>query len=272
MGNIMKDNDENFFFITVNFNNSTVTKNYIDNVSSFESIVIVVDNNSSIQDFSDLKDYCVDKNNVILLRQKENFGYFKGLNKGLEYLKKAGMGRGFVIIGNNDLVFPDNFKTILKQKNFSKDTLAIVPDIYTLDGVHQNPHVVSRVSTARRIFYDIFYSNYYLGTFIRSFYLKFKTVNNIEKDEEEKNIYMGIGAIYILTPNFFSHFDYLDDRVFLWGEEALFGNQIAGVNGKILYLPNLEVVHLESMSTSKIPNRIKYDQMKRSYRIYRNYL
>ena len=83
---------------------------------------------------------------------------------------------------------------------------------------------------------------------------------------------MGFGACYILTENFFKYFNVLDDRVFLWGEEALLAGQVASVGGKILYDPTIIVQHNESGSVAIIPSKQTYRITRQSYRIYSRYL
>lgn len=83
---------------------------------------------------------------------------------------------------------------------------------------------------------------------------------------------MGIGACYILTTSFFDSFSELNNEVFLWGEEAIFANQIAQAGGTIEYIPELKIIHLESKSTGKMSSKDKYDIVKKSYKLYRDYL
>jgi len=83
---------------------------------------------------------------------------------------------------------------------------------------------------------------------------------------------MAIGAVYILSRNFFKYFNKLWDKVFLYGEEAILASQIESVNGKIIYEPTLKCYHNESSTTSKIIYKEKYMIIQKSYRIYRKYL
>lgn len=90
--------------------------------------------------------------------------------------------------------------------------------------------------------------------------------------QKEMYIYSGIGACYILTENFFNHYSKLDDRVFMWGEEALLAGQVAAANGKMLYHPDLIVHHEENASVKNIPWRATYNITRESYKIYKDYL
>lgn len=276
MGNMeviaMVNRKYNSIFLAVNFNNANVTFDYIKNCSRFGAAIVIIDNGSFEEDYLKLLNYSKDYPDVFLVKSKTNIGYFKGLNLGLEYIQNNNLISDFVIIGNNDLEFEEDFIQKLSEKSIKNDVLAIVPDVCTIDGIHQNPHVINRISKLRKLFFDVYYLNYYVGTVIRKLYLTFKKEKKYEFFDDEITVYMGIGAIYILTVNFFEKFTKLDAQVFLWGEEALFANQIASVEGKILYCPDLKVTHLESMSTKKISSKDKYKQMQESYKIFKKYL
>ena len=81
-------------------------------------------------------------------------------------------------------------------------------------------------------------------------------------------IFMGYGACYVLTKNFFKHFVKLDSPVFLMGEEGVLTNQILSVNGSILYTPKLVVYHLDHSTIGKINNKKLYNFSRESYKVY----
>ena len=90
-------------------------------------------------------------------------------------------------------------------------------------------------------------------------------------DNEPKQIFIGFGAIYILTPAFFQHHANLAYPLFLYGEEAFLSKQIYDSGGIIWFEPALQVVHTESVSTSKLPSKEKYRFTQKSYNLYRGY-
>jgi GT2 family glycosyltransferase len=81
---------------------------------------------------------------------------------------------------------------------------------------------------------------------------------------------MGIGACYVLTENYFSHFDNLDCPVFLYGEEVFMSAQIHSKGGVLIYEPRLRVSHTKSAALSRIPRRVVYEYERKSYLLYRN--
>jgi len=78
------------YFIAVNYNNSEYSIKYIESVNrlitSDNSIkIIIVDNNSEIEDYSRLMNAVKNMNNLKLIRNEKNVGYFVGLNIGIRY-------------------------------------------------------------------------------------------------------------------------------------------------------------------------------------------
>ena len=138
-------------FICVNYNNSRVTIDYILNVTAikkeYDVKIIVVDNASEDSDVQDLDSYIVGlKNeNVILLKSDSNLGYFKGLNLGIKWALLNGYNQ-YQIVGNNDLEFFPDFLNNLEHLELKKNELILSPDIITMDGIHENPHVIQRMS------------------------------------------------------------------------------------------------------------------------------
>lgn len=270
----------NFFFIAVNYNEADHTIKYIDSVNNILTEendlirIIIVDNNSDDSDFTKIKKYASDFKNVELVRLDKNLGYFSGLNEGIKLVNKK--DNSYLIIGNNDLIFDKKFLHNFKKIDFNNKTFVIAPNIITRDGKHQNPHVINKVSFINRLKAKIYFSNYYIGQFfkfINSFFKKWIFNSNKSNQINKKmTIKRGIGACYLLTPFFFEHYELLDDRVFMWGEEALLSNQVEKTGGRTLYVPSLLVYHHENASVKKISSRKKYKMVKESYKIYKKYL
>lgn len=269
-----------FVFIAVNYNGSNFTKDYIDSINNLmidgnDNVeIIIVDNQSEVEDFDVLKSYCSDINNVRIIRPGRNLGYFKGLNQGIINVDRD--KHTMLVIGNNDLTFDKDFIRNLKKINYDNDVLVIAPNITTKEGRQQNPHVIDKVSTIEKIKNNIYFKNYYFGQIFRFINQSLKRLINkpviLKNDYGQMKIKRGIGACYVLTPHFFNQFDKLDDRVFMWGEEALLSNQVESVNGFTLYDPTIKIIHHESASVSSIQSKKKYYMIKESYKVYKKYL
>lgn len=275
-----------FIFIAVNYNGALHTENYLQSLQEMTLPegdfleAIIVDNNSAADDLAKVQSSIDVRPFARLIQQDHNTGYFSGLNAGLRTcLKNA---ETLIIVGNNDLKFALDFLVKLKEVPCDKDIMVIAPNIITLDGRMQNPHVVSAVTQLELIKAKIYFSNYYIGqTFhffnalFRSLVRKCRPVLNTNKKFPEygrMRIKRGIGACYVLTPSFFHHHEHLDDRVFLWGEEALLSHQVESSGGCTLYDPSVRILHCESASVRLLEKRDRYEIVKASYKIYKQYL
>lgn len=269
-----------YFFIAVNYNGSDFTEAYVESINKLNSSskdkisIIIIDNDSNKEDKEKLSSLEERYNNLKVLFSSVNLGYFKALNKGIETLKKD--KDSIIIVGNNDLTFNNYFLNNLGKINYTKNVLVIAPNIVTKDGRQQNPHVVKEVSKVEKLKAAIYNSNYYIGQSLRLVNKVIKKINKhsvpLKNDYGQMKIKRGIGACYVLTPYFFDHYSKLDDRVFMWGEEALLSNQIEKVNGITLYDPTIKIIHHESASVSNIQSKKKYHMVKESYKIYHKYL
>ncbi|WP_270089165.1 glycosyltransferase [Sphingobacterium sp. SYP-B4668] len=264
-------------FICVNYGTYTETVKYIENVIGLKfgqrALIIVIDNTPDEFDFNKLLEYKEEnhlEDAVLKIIRDENRGYFQGLNVGVKYARSLNNDSGYYVVGNNDIIFEDDFIKYILDYQLDSDTLIICPDVITTEGSHENPHVLRKMGFLRKLKYQVYYSNYFIAKILST--LKSTERRFKRYDSQKKNIHMGIGALYILTPNFFKHFDFLWEDVFLYGEEAILAGQVGSVNGKILYDPSFVCYHNESSTTSKIEPASKYKIVQQSYKVYKKYL
>jgi GT2 family glycosyltransferase len=262
-------------FILVNFNNSQIS---IDCVNSLlplcnrDSLIIVVDNNSKEVEKQILLTLN-EKKGVKIIFLPKNIGYFPAINQGL--IESYKFEFDYITVGNNDLIYSDNYIEVLDSSLFKENILVVSPNIITNDGRHQNPNFINKVSTKRKILWGLLYSHYYIG-FIMLYFSKFIGVNRTIKSkmghDRKQIIHMGFGACYCLTKSFMNKIKFLDDRSFLMGEEALLMNQVDKAGGHTLYLPELIVYHKDSATFKQMPSRFAYECHKKAFKIYKNYL
>jgi GT2 family glycosyltransferase len=263
------DSNRSFFFIAVNFNNSEYTIEYIKSVLSLnyqKKSIVIVDNNSKKKDVKNLVTFCDKIENTTLIMNEENVGYFKALNIGIKAIVRQ--KDDYVVVGNNDLVFRDDFVSKINDYDPDSNTLVIAPNIVRLDGIHQNPHFIYKYNKWHRFYRELYYQNYYMSIVIQRLYnivKKFIYPQNRAQPKSPIEIFSGYGACYILTPQFFAHFELLDAPLFLMWEEAFLTNQVKGVNGKIIYLPSAIVDHHDHTSISKISEKKMFNYTKEGY-------
>ena len=270
-------------FVCTNFNNSHYTESFVKSIENLsyrdENInikVIIVDNCSNNLDQDNLIKISKLYSFVELIFNKENLGYFKGLNVGLNYIKKNNIFPNYIIIGNNDLEFSETF---ISQLLYNKDIFnyypVISPNIITNDGEHQNPHVLKNISKVREFIFDLYYTNYFLSKFIlllSKFTKKFTDRNDERYHNFPSEIYQGHGSCYILGPLFLSNFDELFAPTFLMSEEFFLSYQLKQKRFSIYYTPLIKVTHFGHASLSNVPSRKIWNISKDSHKIYKKYL
>ncbi len=276
----ISDNNTVLGFVFTNYNSSEDTRNAIASINSTieksRYQIVVVDNNSNEESVKTLKNLDKDFSNVHLILSKENVGYFKGLNIGIKYLRSKFKEISYMVIGNNDLVFPANFcNSIFENEQTFKKYAVISPDIVTREGTHQNPQVIKKISTLREIVYDLYYFNYYFAIFIRKIA---KITHRFTDRHDEKafgipqEIYQGHGSCYILGPVFFENFEELHAPTFLMGEEFFLSLQLQRKNLCVYYLPSISVLHECHSSIAKVPNKKMWNISKQAHKEYRKHI
>lgn len=268
-----------FGFVCVNYNNSAFTRNAVESLSTDRDRprpIIVVDNHSNDDDISNLHRIASDFGNVTLLLHENNVGYFAGLNLGIRRMRAEMPELTHLVVGNNDLQFPPDFDSSLAQNRSSISEHAVVsPDIITLDGVHQNPHVIDNISRFREFTYDLYYSNYYVARAIYRIANATRAFTD-RRDEERWGvggpINQGHGSCYILGPRFFELFDELWAPSFLMGEEFFLSWQLRRKGLRVYYEPGIQVVHQCHGSVGRLSSKRMWEISRDAHRIYRKYV
>jgi GT2 family glycosyltransferase len=234
----------------------------------------VINNFFSTTDENSLKLKFSDKAATLILLP-ENIGYFPALNVGLAKIRSDGSRYDYIIIGNNDLLFSNSFFNRLGDRKYNSDVVVVAPRIVTLTGVNQNPHIKDGISRFREIFYDIYYSNFYLALLVSVFV---RLVGGVASRSDQLSasescyIRTGFGACYLLTPRFFEIFDGLWAPTFLMGEELMLGRQLFAYGRRVFFDCELSVCHVDNQTIGKVPKRHTWGYAKQSHRVYREFI
>lgn len=270
-------------YVCTNYNNSSFTRSAIASLVAGsrpnDVRIVVVDNKSSQEDVSMLKEIGREYPDVELLLHPENVGYFRGLNLGIAHLRSRHADVGHVVVGNNDLTFPTNFvEKVLSDRSVSNEWAAIAPDIVCSDGLHQNPHVLHPISVFRRFVWELYYLSYGAAVIIRQaarltkrFTARPETRPGHDLHLTPGPIILGLGACYILTPVFFRHFDALYAPTFLMQEELFLTEQLKLVGQKVYYDPQFVVHHHGAATTDMLPSRLMWKFSKDAHRVYKRF-
>tara|TARA_B100000795_G_C22800809_1_gene441824 strand:+ start:1446 stop:2300 length:855 start_codon:yes stop_codon:yes gene_type:complete len=268
-------NNEEIGFVFTNYNNTDFTLKLLLSIDKISELnvknVVIVDNNSNLIEKNKLLKLKSKFQFVELILNKKNLGYFAGLNCGIEKLRKKQIN--CIIVGNNDLVFPNNFlKKLLNNSRLFNKYPVISPSIISIDGVFQNPHVINEISSFRKFIWDIYYSSYFMAKvvlFFSNIMNKVSKRQDVLQHDVEREILQGYGACFILTPIFFKYFKKLWTPTFLMEEEFFLRTQIFTKNFKTLYCPDISVTHHDHAAINKIPKKTFWKISKDAHIIYK---
>jgi GT2 family glycosyltransferase len=241
-----------------------------------EALIVVVDNASEPEDVVQLLAIKSAHPEVELVLNPTNVGYFRGLNIGLRKLRQAAPDLNYVVVGNNDLEFPMDFvERLCGAIEDLKHNPVLSPDVVTVDGVHQNPHVISTISIKRQLMYDLYYSNYHIARLILR--LARRTQRFTDRDDEShwqtaRNICQGHGSCYILGPLFFRNFEELWAPTFMMSEEYFLSKQLSDKGMSVYYQPAVQVIHHYHASVGRVPARRMWELARDAHREYRKYV
>jgi len=266
-------------YVCTNYNNSSYTRTAVDTLlysSNHKYRIVVVDNASDAENINLVHGIQHDYPCVDAIYSKKNLGYFRGLNMGIRHLAKKFPDIEWMVVGNNDLEFPENFADALEENRGRLSIWPVVsPDVVTLDGVHQNPHVIENISKVREFFYDIYYSNYYIGCAVAKLAAMMPSLTD-RLDEQQwriaRPIYQGHGSCYILTPKFFELFGELWTPTFMGAEEFFLSKQLQGKGYQIFYDPCVQISHRWHASLSTLPGKRRWQMFRDAHREYRKYV
>jgi GT2 family glycosyltransferase len=264
-------------FICTNYNNSQVTSEAVRSLGiakdRAELRIIIVDNASADTHVETLRTIESNNQHVEVIYSERNLGYFNGLNLGIQRLLSTDPKFDLVVVGNNDLIFPPDFADSLERNvGLFKKHPVISPDIVTLDGEHQNPHVLHGISAFRTLVYDAYYTSHTIAQIIR----KLAAITRRATDRADETHYetaqeieQGYGACYLLTPMFFLHFSELSAPTFMYHEELFLTEQLREQGMRVYYDPSIQVFHNCHATTGSVPSRKAWELGRDAHRIVR---
>jgi GT2 family glycosyltransferase len=271
-------------FVCTNYNNSSFTRQAVASLHAGgrwnDVRVAVVDNGSRHEDIASLKEMIRDYPRAELILNPKNAGYFPGLNVGIRHLRTRFPEVEHIVVGNNDLVFPERFVETLERNGAIFDTWAVVsPDLVTPEGDHQNPHVLHPVGWVRKLVWDVYFSSYwvaipvrYAARVTRRFTAREENTAGNELHRTPGPIEQGYGACYILGPVFFRHFSRLCAPTFMMQEEFFLCEQLKSIGQMMYYDPRFVVQHHGHATMARLPSRRHYRISQDAHRIYQRYL
>lgn len=250
-------------FVILHFLNGIDTEACVESILKLKtprtSEMVIVDNGSNNDSYSDLKKKFINYPTIHFLQNSTNLGFAKGNNVGYRYAKEK-LGADFISIINNDTLIEQNDYVDTIFRVFEETDFAVLgPDIISLvDRVHQNPleeKPLSPQKTLKEIKrYRLLLLLSRLGLYDK---LKRKkerkrlSVKSLSFMEQRDNVVLH-GSALTFSPRFLEKFtDCFDERTFMYMEEMILFMKCQIADCKMLYCPEVTILHKEDSATDK---------------------
>lgn len=243
--------------IILNYNDLKTTKNMLKQIKDYKEIdyIIVVDNKSSDNSYSELKK--LENNKIKVIETDSNKGYAYGNNYGIKYLNKNYKVDN-IIISNPDILLEENvvkvLKNDLKEKNVDLVAPLIKERVYIKKGWKLPTYTNDLLSN--------------INFFHKIAEKKLQYDEEYYKDDLTK-VDVVSGCFFMIKASSFKKINYFDENTFLYYEENIIGKKLKENNLNTYVDNRLYVTHNLSVSVDKSINRIKkYKILKNSQKYY----
>jgi GT2 family glycosyltransferase len=247
---------KSFGFVVLNYNNYEETIECVDSIlaiSGSNYYVVIVDNDSPNNSLEILSEKCSNYNNIRIMHSGRNGGYSYGNNCGIRLLKSIGIHD--VIIATSDTLIVS--KDILQQlESIDTEKIGIIgPKVTGFNSENQNP---AKENVNLKYIFEIYFSS--ADSFCRNLVYKIspslKRAIRVRKDNSRKSaidryVYMVHGCFLYLTNTYLEKCGYLDEALFMYGEEDLLAYNCFKNDLRVLYKPSVEILHKDARSTPK---------------------
>lgn len=254
--------------------------------------IVIVDNDSPNNSYTELSNYYHDNLLVTVLKNHVNGGYASGINFGYQFAKKE-YNPDFIIAMNNDMEivqsdFCEKLFSIFNRTNF----YVLGPDIYSTSALkHQNPEKSTIITIAdideevlsihkmqKQQFRLKIKSILRQSSFIESNYykLKLRFKGNKKQTQELTNITLH-GSCYIFSKLFIQSREYaLFPKTKFYCEAQILDYECKRDGMKQVYSPEVFIYHHEDIATNAVEGGYaekmnkKYKRVLESLNIFRN--
>lgn len=242
--------------VILNYNTYDLTLNIVERLQrlSYDNLSILVIDNDSPNESGKVLLERSSIDNFIFIRNKQNDGYAKGNNIGLQY--SIDNGYEYTLIMNNDIIINDN--DIIEKligSFISDDIICVGPKIVDTESVPCAPYI------KRPSWFDLS-----LGI---SFYNKQRK----KSVDENKIAYRLHGCFMFFKNKLLKNTGLFDERTFLYCEEEIFAERIIKNEYKNYYNSDIQIVHMESSTVGSnrwFKSKFKRKCVKKSLKLYLN--
>jgi GT2 family glycosyltransferase len=261
--------DKSVLILGVIYNSWKDTVRFVDSITCCfdrEANLILVDN-SEISPDPSFMDRIKEYDFITYIKSGKNLGYFQGARYGLNYyLKDNPVIPKWIIVCNVDIIFDtrllmNKLRPCENIPDLGVIAPAIISDKWKTD---YNPFRMERIPLKKLTFYRVIYSSilihngYILLHYLKKFSIKTWhkiSANRRNPSSQSENIYAPHGSCIIFNKNYFEKGGTLDHPTFLFGEEIFVGETAGRLGLKLLYLPEIKVLHYEHSSIGNFISR-----------------
>lgn len=198
-----------FSVITINYNSSHKTIDFIKSILLYSNKnlnfeIIVVDNNSSVNDYKNLKQELAKTPFVRIVRSKINLGFGSGNMFGFQFAKKS----DFVVFVNNDVLFKEDTFGILYA--YIKNN----PNVGLCSGLVEHSNSKEKVHSFNH-FHNLWMN--LMGTKLYEIVFRKNKIHQAQKDPIKVDFV--IGSFMFFRTSVFAEVGGFDLNIFLYYEE-----------------------------------------------------
>ena len=234
--------------VMINYNTYKLSKDSIDSIIKYTSglsyELYLVDNASSDGSGKKLQEEYKDNKNIVFMMNDKNFGTSKAFNKA------ARLGKGkYTLWINSDILLKDNFiKTLFDFMESNPKAGVVGGNLLNFEGKPADSVFFSKKKPLSRIKSE--------GSFF--YLLKRKIIKknlHFNYSGKIKEVADVIGADMFVRSSVFDEIGYLDEDIFMYGEDNEFQYRVLHkTNYKIYSNPNAVMYHLEGASSKNKDN------------------
>lgn len=220
--------------IVVSYNTKEFTVNCIESVlkegSKLNLEIIVVDNNSKDKSVEELRKLWRKRSNIKLIENKENVGFAKAINIGIE----NSSGKHILLLNSDTVVKKGSLGKLLKFAGDIPDAGVAGAKLLNEDGsIQASCYNFPTIANAIK--------EYWFG--VKGAYEKF-----FPKGRGVFEVEVVVGAVFLITQKALNLIGKLDEKYFMYFEDIDYCKKVKIVGLKTYYLSDVQVTHLHGKS------------------------
>lgn len=262
-------------FVILNYNTFQETKECVlsieNKIDTQDYKIVIVDNQSKDDSASKIEEFIRERNNSVLICNKENLGFAKGNNVGIKYANQNYKPQFMVVLNSDTELVQDNLVATL-DKEYEKSNFALLgPLILTADGRCDNsPHYPPTIDYVQEelkafireegIIKKGLYRPYCGIRFFRNLILNkilrrnVPVHRNMEFHQYQRQVVLQ-GCFIVFSEKAFKYIDGFDGRTFLYYEEPILYLNLMKQGLVTVYDPEIVIYHKEGCSTNTVAKK-----------------